>query len=130
MSTRHNVSLSPDATARWQSLARRAEWDAGRAAELLGLSLRQLERLSQRDLNCTPSEWLQRERMAAAAQLLGAGQPVKLVAAYLGYSLPANFSRDFKRYHGRTPRTFAPPRLMVGQFGGGKPAAPPGKVAS
>jgi AraC-like DNA-binding protein len=108
MSSRHIANLAPDATARWQALARHALWDAGRAAELLDISLRQLERLCQRDLNCTPSEWLHHERMAAAADLLAAGRPIKSVAAHLGYTRPANFSRDFKRHFGRTPRAFAP----------------------
>ncbi|MEN9576509.1 MAG: hypothetical protein RL514_4364 [Verrucomicrobiota bacterium] len=96
----------------WRPLAVRAQWDTTAAAQLLGLSQRQLERLCQRDLGCSPRAYFQGERMATAARLLASGRLVKAVALELGYTLSANFSRDFKRHHGRPPRLFAPrPRL-------------------
>ncbi|KAF0179285.1 MAG: Transcriptional regulator AraC family protein [Limisphaerales bacterium] len=98
-------------------LAERSGWDVPAAAELLNVSLRQLERLSQRELGCTPTEWMQCERMAAAVRLLATGQPVKVVAMNLGYTRSANFSRDFKRHFGRNPRTFAPHSLFGLTFG-------------
>lgn len=67
-----------------------------------------MERLCQQDLGCTPREWFQRERMVTAARLLAAGHSVKTVALELNYTRPANFSRDFKRHHGRIARTFIP----------------------
>ena len=96
----------------WRQLATRAGWEASAAAQDLGISLRQLERLSQQELGTTPHDFFHRERMAAAARFLADGQPAKVVALQLGYTQPSNFSRDFKRHHGRTPSLFAPrPRL-------------------
>jgi len=95
-------------------LAGQAGWDVPAAARLLGISLRQLERQCQRELGCTPTEWFHCERMAAAVRLLAGRKSVKEVALQLGYTLPANFSRDFKRHHGRPPRAFAPrPHLLL-----------------
>ncbi len=96
----------------WRELAARADYDPVTAARLLQISLRQLERECQRELGCTPTEWFQRERMATAARLLADRKSVKEVAFQLGYTLPANFSRDFKRRFGRTPRAFAPRALF------------------
>lgn len=112
MSSRRLDNAEPLASDYWRGLAARAQYDVPAAAQLLGVSLRSLERLCQRDLDCTPTEWFHCERMAAAARLLTAGQSVKVVAAQLGYTLPANFSRDFKRHFGRTPRAFAPRPLF------------------
>lgn len=94
-------------------LAEQSHWDIHAAARLLGVSLRQLERQCQRELGYTPTEWFQCERMAAAMLLLASRQPVKLVAVRLGYTRPANFSRDFKRHFGRPPRAFAPRPLFL-----------------
>ncbi len=97
----------------WRPLAQRAHWDVTAAAKILQVSLRQLERLCQRDLCCSPRDWFQRERMTAAARLLNANESVKAVALHLGYTRPANFSRDFKRHFGRTPRHFAPRHFIA-----------------
>ena len=113
MSSRRLEPAAPAVEAFWRSLAQRAQWNVPAAARDLSLSLRQLERLCQRDLGCAPREWFQRGRMAAAARLLAASQSVKVVAMQLGYTQPANFSRDFKRHFGRTPRTFTPRLLFV-----------------
>lgn len=88
--------------------AQRAGYDLQTAARLVGVSVRQLERLCQRELGCTPTEWFDRERMAVAVRLLTEGQAVKVVALQLGYSQPANFSRDFKHHFGQSPSAFAP----------------------
>lgn len=92
----------------WRELAARADYDPVTAARLLQISLRQLERECQRALGCPPRKFFQGERMARAAQLLAAGKSAKSVALELGYSQLANFSRDFKRHHGRCPTVFAP----------------------
>lgn len=92
----------------WRELAARADYDPAVAAGLLQISLRQLERKCQRLFGCPPRAWFQRERMTRAAQLLLAGQSAKSVALELGYSQLANFSRDFKRHHGRCPTVFVP----------------------
>lgn len=108
MSSRSLEPAPSAADAYWRDLAARSFWHVPTAARQLGLSLRQLERLCQRDLGCSPRDYFQRDRMAAAARRLAAGQPVKAVAMSLGYTRPANFSRDFKRHFARNPRTFTP----------------------
>ena len=40
--------------------------------------------------------------------ILTAGHPVKVVAAQLGYPLPANFSRDFKLHFAKRPTSLIP----------------------
>jgi len=112
MSSRHIASVAPAARDYWRLLAERAGWDVPAAAQLLGVSLRQLERHCKRDLDCTPTEWFHTERMATAVRLLADRKSVKEVAFQLGYTRPANFSRDFKRQFGRNPRAFAPHSLF------------------
>jgi AraC-like DNA-binding protein len=108
MSSRRIDSPEHAAQTFWRPLAQRVGYDLQAAAQLLEVSVRQLERRCQRDLGCTPREWFQRERMTAASRLLATGHSVKVVAAQLGYTQPANFSRAFKRHHGRTPRALVP----------------------
>lgn len=112
MSSRHIANAAPAARDYWRLLAERSGWDVPAAAKLIGVSLRQLERQCQRDLDCTPTEWFKRERMAAAVRLLADRKSVKEVAFQLGYTRPANFSRDFKRHLGRNPRAFTPHSLF------------------
>jgi len=114
MSSRRVDSASTPAVDFWRQLAHQAGYDLQAAARLLQTSLRQLERECQRELRCTPRDWFQQERMKLATQLLADGQPVKVVALHLGYTQLSNFSRDFKRHFGQTPRAFAPrPRLTL-----------------
>ncbi len=108
MASRRIDSVERTAEEHWRSLAQRADYNLQTVAQLVGVSVRQLERLCQRELGCTPTEWLDRERMAAAVRLLTEGQAVKVVALQLGYSRPANFSRDFKRHFGRPPSALVP----------------------
>lgn len=121
MSSRSSDSVAPLPKERLRAVAAQSAWDVPTAACLLGLSVRQLERYCQRALGCTPTIWMQRERMATAAELLTAGEPIKTVAARLGYTLPANFSRDFKRHFGRTPRSLLPRPWLLPPA---EPAAP------
>jgi AraC-like DNA-binding protein len=108
MSSRHIANAAPTAQDYWRRLAERSGWKVSTAAQLLGISVRQVERLGQEQLGAAPHDWFHSERMTAASQLLAAGQSVKRVAAQLGYTQPANFSRDFKRHHGRPARSFTP----------------------
>lgn len=96
----------------WRQLAHRSGYNPATAAKLLGFSLRHLERLARRDLNCPPSEWFHRARLDRGTELLAEGKTVKAVATQLGYTHPGNFSRDFKRRFGRTPRACTPNPLL------------------
>lgn len=112
MSSRHIANAAPAARDYWRLLAERSGWRVSTAAQLLGISVRKLERLCQEQLGAAPHDWFHCERMTAAGQLLAAGQTIKLVASQLGYTQPANFSRDFKRHHGRSARSFVPHMLV------------------
>lgn len=108
MASHLDVVLVPASEKCWRELAVRAAYQPAVAARLLQISLRQLERQCHRQLGCSPRQFFQRQRMARAAQLLAAGQTAKSVALELGYSQLTNFSRDFRRHHGRSPTVFAP----------------------
>jgi AraC-like DNA-binding protein len=65
--------------------------------------LRQVERFFLETEGKLPHDWLSERRQKKALNLIRAGCIVKEVAGQLGYSQAANFSRDFKRFHGASP---------------------------
>jgi AraC family transcriptional regulator, regulatory protein of adaptative response / methylphosphotriester-DNA alkyltransferase methyltransferase len=75
----------------------------GTVARSIATSRRQLQRvLSEHDT--TFRQELQRVRMTHAAELLREGVlPVSAVARAVGYRQPAQFSKAFRRHHGRPP---------------------------
>jgi AraC family transcriptional regulator len=93
-------------TVLWEKMAVNAHYDARELAKLCALSTRQLQRNFHRDLNCTPQEWLNEQRMEAARQLLLLGRPVKRVAFELGYKQVSHFCRQFKHYQHMTPSQY------------------------
>jgi AraC-like DNA-binding protein len=89
----------------WAALAGRAEYRPGEFARLLGMSLRNLERLLQSRLGKTPFEWLNSIRQCEAMVLLLAGKTAKETALELRYKRLSHFSREFKRFHKVSPST-------------------------
>jgi transcriptional regulator GlxA family with amidase domain len=63
----------------------------------------QLIRVFRRDIGTTPHAFLVRVRVAIAAALLTAGEPIAAIATAVGFVDQAHFTRHFKRLHGRTP---------------------------
>ncbi len=57
-------------------------------------------------IGLTPQKFRELKRMEFAANRLGEGLSVKLVAAELGYTDPYFFSRMFKRHLGVSPSTY------------------------
>ena len=90
----------------WERLASVARYDATELAALCQWTLRQLQRQFQRQFARTPQEWLNEQRLKAASARLLAGQPVKVVAAELGYKQASHFCRQFKAQHQLTPSEF------------------------
>lgn len=90
----------------WLRLAREARFSATRMAKICGITLRQLERHSQRTLGCTPQMWLDEQRMVAAQLMLREADTIKEVAFRLGYTQASHFSRQFKQYYELTPTEF------------------------
>ena len=91
---------------RWEQLAGTARYDAKELAKLCNLSVRQLERDFRHNLERSPQNWLNEQRIKAAQQLLLSGQPVKVVAFELGFKQSSHFCRQFKLQNHLTPSQF------------------------
>jgi len=73
-------------------------------ARRAGISRAWLDRLFRRELGTTPTAYLSGIRLDYAAHRLLAGEePVRAIAAELGYGDQYAFSRAFKRRFGRAP---------------------------
>lgn len=77
-------------------------------AERFGLGVRALERLTAHYLGVSPKGVVQRYRLQEAAHALASEHPPALaeLAARLGYSDQAHFTRDFTRVIGVTPARY------------------------
>lgn len=81
--------------------------EVGHYADALGVSARQLSRLTHAALGKTAKRVIQDRRMLEARRLLGFTQePVQEVAARLGFADPFHFSRAFKAATGLSPSAF------------------------
>ena len=77
-------------------------------AARVGVTERSLQRLTERHLGLTPKWLIQRRRLHEAVHHLKHGtQTLAGIAADLGYTDQAHFTRDFGRVTGRTPGEFA-----------------------
>ena len=75
----------------------------GSVARSIATSRRQLQRVFGERRTSFRAE-LQHVRMTRAAELLRDGRtPVSAVARSVGYRQPAQFSKAFRRHHGRPP---------------------------
>jgi AraC family transcriptional regulator, regulatory protein of adaptative response / methylphosphotriester-DNA alkyltransferase methyltransferase len=76
-------------------------------ARRLASSRRQLQRAFAEAGETTFRSYLQKVRMARAAELLREpGLPVNRVASAVGYRQPAQFAKAFRRHHGRPPSAY------------------------
>jgi AraC-like DNA-binding protein len=91
----------------WEHRFRKCGYKASTVAEGCGVTLRFLENYFHLRFATTPHTWSLRVRMSDAERLLAQGMAVKVVALELGYSKVGNFCRDFKRFHGATPREYS-----------------------
>jgi AraC-like DNA-binding protein len=90
----------------WGALARGANYNSRKLADVCHISLRQLERFCKDVRRQTPKDWLSDMRMCEARKLLLQGLIIKEVAAALGYKQVSHFCREFKRKIGCTPGRF------------------------
>lgn len=75
-------------------------------AREVGVSTRTLQSLHKEHYGMSASEFIRERRMQRAKGLLARGRTsISEVANLIGYSSPANFSRDFRRRFGRAPST-------------------------
>jgi len=75
-------------------------------AAAAGCSVTRLYRLCREVLGGTPHRRVVERRMEFARRSLRKGMPVKEVAQACGYRNPFNFSVEFKKFHGVSPRGF------------------------
>jgi LacI family transcriptional regulator len=82
-------------------------FSAAQIADELGLSQRTFERQFRKLLGHSPAEEIRRRRLERAKVLLAAGQlPITEIAAELGFSEAAAFSRFFRQHAGCTPSEY------------------------
>jgi AraC-like DNA-binding protein len=90
----------------WRTLAEKSGYSAKLVCKELNVSRRQLERYTHALFGISPQRWLHKERLIAASELLRHESSIKSVSFRLGFRWPSHFSREFKLYHGRSPKAF------------------------
>lgn len=76
-------------------------------ARLAHMSVRAFERKFQSRFHLTPQKYLRKLQMSMASRaLVYRSQPVAEVALDCGFSDQSHFTREFRRYFGRTPREY------------------------
>ena len=76
-------------------------------AAATGLSLSRLSHRFKEEVGITPGQFLERERLARASQLLRfTPRPVAEIAEEVGFASPIHFSLRFKKAFGQSPREF------------------------
>jgi AraC-like DNA-binding protein len=76
-------------------------------ADMLDVSREHLSRVFSEQTGYTPHEYIMRQRMYIACQMLHeTNLSIKEIAYKLGYERPVNFTRAFTRFVGTTPKEF------------------------
>jgi len=97
----------------WDAVRARLEARLGRALSLAavarasGLSPDYLIRGFRNRFGLSPMAWRKRAILRLAADLITAGEPVKTVAARLGFIDASSLTRAFRRQFGQSPRAYA-----------------------
>jgi AraC-like DNA-binding protein len=87
----------------WLELAGLAHYSAVGMARLLGVSLRQPERIFIEECGQKPQAWLGHRRLWCVVPLVLEGRPEMEFFAGLGFKDATAFFHTFKHYHGCTP---------------------------
>jgi AraC family transcriptional activator of pobA len=91
---------------KWHELAWHAQFNARILSKNLQISTRQLRRYTDQVFGMSAQEWLNEQRLQTAAGMLRKHRSAKYVALELGFKQLAHFSREFKLFHGVSPRHF------------------------
>jgi len=90
------IEEKPDESIRSELLARE-----------LGVSLRNLQRITRTEIDCTPTNFIWLVKLNLASEFLKNRQGNVSEAAYeFGFSNPSHFSRMFKNHFGVSPREY------------------------
>lgn len=74
-------------------------------AQRSGVSPRQLQRLFEQNLGCSPRDWYLKRRLERARQLLGeTDMKILSVGLACGFASSSSFSRAFRAHYGKSPR--------------------------
>ena len=92
----------------WEQVAREADFNPARMASIFSISQRQLQRLFRKNLQCTPSKWLRELQCRLARDLIAQGYSNKAAAAELKFASESHFCREFKKFFGHSPQSYAP----------------------
>jgi len=87
-------------------LARETGFKVSRMCQVFNVSDRQFHRTFNDSLGISPKDWLRRERMVQARQLLLEGLPIKEAAGELGFPSTKDFSREFATFYEVSPTDF------------------------
>lgn len=87
----------------------------GELAEYAGVSARQLQRLFREQLGCSPSRFVEQERVRRACQLLISGVRPSETAKRVGFGSHEQFSRRFKAQMGLTPGQYQKSSTLAGK---------------
>ena len=107
--TTHNIVADPHVKKVITLLAEdlKHPWPVQELATKVLLTRRQLERLFRQELAQTPSQYLLRQRMEKACELLVTSlDQVKKIAQEVGMPDVNHFIRVFKKQHGKTPEVY------------------------
>jgi AraC-like DNA-binding protein len=96
----------------WPGLARQARYNAVAMARLLGISTRQLRRLTTKHFGRSTRVWLNEQWSLVAVEMLAESDSAKWVACELGMS-ESGFSHRFKRRFGCSPTEFLTQRQQI-----------------
>jgi AraC-like DNA-binding protein len=84
-------------------------------AQRLGISPTHLRRLFHKELACSPTEWIDQQRLISARQRIGSGtEPLKTIAHDLGFSSAPHFWTWFRRQTGLTPLQWQKTHRQIG----------------
>ena len=76
-------------------------------AEAAGICIRECQRSFANILHMSPTQYLNRRRITAAAELLlSTDLPVSEIGLCCGFDNPSYFAKQFKRITGMTPKTY------------------------
>jgi len=92
----------------WETLAREANFQPAAMASLCRISLRQLERIFDKQFQKTPGAWVRELQCREAQRLIASGYSTKAAAAELKFADQSHFCHEFRKVFGASPQTFAP----------------------
>lgn len=108
------VSYDPRLRRLWRTVQEKPQhpWDVTQLAAEVGISDEHLRRLCQKEVGCSPMDYVTQLRMQHAVALLATGAyPMTVIAERVGYSSPFAFSAAFKRVLGIPPSQYIASKL-------------------